>query len=281
MTTPGTPDFNDAYALLTAMLAEWGLTDLDGAVREILVEGYSPETAVLRLRETPQYKERFKANALRIKAGLPALSEAEYVATEREYHSTLREFGLPEGFYDSRDDFTRWLETDVSPQELRDRAQMARVAYLDTSQDVRDQWERLYGLRPGDAVAAFLDEDKALGLLERRARSTTIAAEAYRAFRGDYQITSARAEELADFGVTQELAQRGFSDVASRLDRDQFLGRLAGEDFTQREAEDDVLLNNATAARERDRIYNAEEARFRQNYLPTTSAGLSRDGGNF
>lgn len=282
MTSPGTDtSYNDAYELLKSKLAEWGIDGLNDDTINILVQGYSPDVAALALQDTPQYKERFKANDERLKKGLPVLSPAEYVANERSYISTLREFGLPEGFYDDKSDFQKWIAADVSPDEARQRAQTARQAYVDASPEVKDQWQNLYGLTPGDAVAAFLDQDKALNLLQKRAQSVSIAAEAQRAFQGQYQITAQRAEELANEGVTQETAQKGFSSVASRLPRDQFLGRLAGEDFTRTEAENEVLTNDVTAKAERDKIYNAEKGRFSSNYLPTTAAGMARDTGNF
>lgn len=281
MSSPTPPEYQDAYQLLISKLAEWGINDLDATVQQILEEGWSPDVATLRLQDTPQYKERFKANEARLRAGLPALSPAEYVATERAYISTAREFGLPEGFYDQRDDFHRWLENDVSPQEFRERASAASQAYINAPQEIKDQWSGLYGLAPGDAVAAFLDEKKAMDVLRRRTQAVSIASEAQRAFEGQYQINAARAEQLADAGVDQEEARGAYSQVAARYGRDSFLGRLSGENFTQTEAEDELLLDDAKAAQERARIYDQEQARFRQNYLPTTSAGLAKGPGNF
>lgn len=281
MTSPDPTTYNDAYEMLKSKLAEWGIDDLGDDVINTLVQGYSPSVATMVIQDTPQYKERFKANEDRIRKGLPVLSPGEYIATERAYISTLREFGLPEGFYDDKSDFQKWIAADVSPEEARSRAQTARQAYVDASPEVKEQWQNLYGLTPGDAVAAFLDQDKALNLLNKRAQATTIAAEAERAFKGQYQLTTDRAEELANEGVTQQQAQAGFSSVASRLPRDQFLGRLAGQDFTRTEAENETLLNDTTAKAERDKIYNAEKGRFNANYLPTTQAGLARDSGTF
>lgn len=281
MTSPTPVEYTDAYELLRAQLADWGLTGLDDVVKNILEEGWAPEVAELRLRDTPQYQERFKANAQRIAKGLPALSPADYVATERAYIATGREFGLPEGFYDQPDDFVRWLANDVSPTEFRERATAASQAYITAPDDVKEQWSSLYGLTPGDAVAAFLDEKRAMDVLRTRTAAVNIAAEAQRAFQGQYQISQSRAEQLAQSGVNQQEAQAGYRDVASRYQRDAFLGRLAGENFTRGEAEDELFLNDATAANERRRIYSAERARFNANYLPTTSAGLARGPGNF
>lgn len=281
MTTPGTQGYEDAYEVLTRALAEWGVTDLNDTVKQILEEGWSPEVAELRLRDTPQYKQRFRANQQRIAKGLPALSPAEYIATERAFISTARQYGLPEGFYDQQSDFERWLENDVSPQEFEERAQAASQAYINAPQDVKEQWSSLYGLTPGDAVASFLDQNRAMDVLRTRAQAVNIATEAQRAFEGRYQINATRAEQLANSGVNQQQAQSAFRDVASRYDRDTFLGRLAGEDFTQREAEDELLLDDGKARAERDRIYQAERGRFQQNYLPATAASFSQGPGNY
>lgn len=281
MTAPVQNTYNDAYEMLKAKLAEWGISDLGDDVINTLVQGYSPDVATLALQDTAQYKKRFAANDARIKAGLPALSPAEYIATERSYISTLRKYGLPEGFYDQPEDFQKWLAADVSPEEMDQRANTARQAYVDASAEVKDQWQQLYGLTPGDAVAAFLDEKTAVNLLNKRAQAVSISAEAERAFRGQYQLTATRAEELANEGVSQEQAQKGFSSVASRLPRDQMLARMAGFDFTQQEAENEVLLNDASAKAERDKIYKAEQGRFNENFLGTTTAGVSRNTGQF
>jgi hypothetical protein len=281
MTSPEQTTYNDAYELLRSKLAEWGIDGLDDDVINTLVQGYSPAVATLALQDTPQYKKRFAANDERLRKGLPVLSPAEYVATERSYISTLRKYGLPEGFYDQQEDFQKWLGADVSPEEMDQRANAARQAYVDASPEVKDQWQNLYGLTPGDAVASFLDEKTALNLINKRAQSVSIAAEAERAFHGQYQLSAQRAEELTMEGVTQEKAQAGFNSVASRIDRDQMLGRMAGFDFTQREAENEVLLNDTTAKAERDKIYNAERGRFQENFLGVTPAGVTKDSGTY
>lgn len=281
MTTPDPTTYNDAYEMLKSKLHEWGIDDLGDDVINTLVQGYSPDVATLVIQDTPQYKKRFKANDDRIRAGLPALSPAEYVGTERAYISTLRRYGLPEGFYDQPEDFQKWLAADVSPEEMDQRANVARQAYVDASPQVKDQWTQLYGLTPGDAVASFLDEKTAVNLLQKRTQAVTISAEAERAFNGRYQLTTSRAEELANQGVDQGKAQAGFNSVASRLPHDQMLARMARFDFTQTEAENEVLLDDTKAKAERDKVYKAEQNRFNENYLPTTQAGFSKGPGNY
>lgn len=281
MTSPDPTTYNDAYEMLRQKLSEWGIDDLGDDVINTLVQGYSPSVATMVIQDTPQYKKRFAANDQRIRAGLPALTPAEYIATERSYISTLRKYGLPEGFYDSPDDFQKWISADVSPDEMDQRANTARQAYVDASPEVKDQWQQLYGLTPGDAVASFLDEKAAVSLLQKRAQAVSISAEAERAFKGQYQLSTDRAEELAQQGVSQDKAQQGFQSVASRIGRDQFLGRMAGVDFTQKEAEDEVMLDDTAAKAERDRIYKAEQGRFASNYLPTTTAGLAKNNGAY
>lgn len=69
MTSPTPAEYQDAYELLTKTLADWGITDLNDTVRQILEEGWAPEVAELRLRDTPSYKQRFSANQQRIAKG--------------------------------------------------------------------------------------------------------------------------------------------------------------------------------------------------------------------
>ena len=91
--------------------------------------GMSADTIAIELQNTSEYKQRFGANDARVKAGLPALSPSEYLATERSYRQIMQAAGMPLGFYDdSPNDFSRWLEMDVSPTEVKARVDAASEA---------------------------------------------------------------------------------------------------------------------------------------------------------
>ena len=108
MATHPTPPV-DAFKLVQQAFANLGLGDLSKVIQDYLVQGYSEEEIKLLLPETHEYKQRFKANEERKKKGLRVLSPAEYIATENSYRSVLRNYGLPKGFYDSQDDYQKFL----------------------------------------------------------------------------------------------------------------------------------------------------------------------------
>lgn len=279
MTAPVQQDdqFDDAWEMLDFYLHDWGLESLSGKARDMLVEGNSPDVITLKLADTDEYKQRFKGNTARRNKNLRVLSPAEYIETERQYHDTLRRNGLPEGFYDQLDDFTRFIENDVSPQELNDRAAAASASWINAPTEVRDQWQRLYGLTPSMAVAAMLDPDRAMPILQRQINTTSIAAEAQRAFNDDAnRLTKDRAEELAALGVEQTDARKAFGELSGRQARDTYLAGLAGDSLTARDQENELLLNDDAAGQRRRKAQQAEKDRFGGNYLATDGSGLAR-----
>src|SRR5690606_32920485 len=118
----------DAYMALNSMFKTYGLGSLASRVYDYVKNGYSADTITVLLQDTPEYKKRFAANEARQKAGLNVLSPAEYISTENSYRQIMRQSGLPAGFYDSTDDFTKWISTDISPTELQSRVDLATQA---------------------------------------------------------------------------------------------------------------------------------------------------------
>lgn len=278
MTAPA-PDYQDAWELLKFYLDDWGLSSLYEQARQMAIGGDPVEVVTLKLRNTPEYKERFKANEARKKAGLPVLSPADYVEMERQYQGILRKAGMPEGFYDSLSDFTKWIEGDVSADELNDRVQIATEDYRNAPEEIRNQWRELYGLGPAHAIAAILDEKRALPLLQRQARAVNIAAEAANAFKGEYQLSQTRAEELERAGVNRQEAQRGFGELAATSDRNSFLASLSNQTLSRDEQERAKFLGDTESQMKIDRAKAEEEARFKTNFLAQDGSGLARNTG--
>lgn len=278
MTAP-VPDYEDAWEMLKFYLDDWGLSSLYEQARGMAIGGDPVEVVTLRLRETPEYKERFKANEARKKAGLPVLSPADYVEMERQYTGIMRKAGMPAGFYDNLNDFTRWIEGDVSADELNDRVQIATEDYQNAPEEIRDQWQQLYGLSPAHAIAAILDEKRALPLLQKQARAVNISAEASNAFNNQYQLSVTRAEELERAGINRQEAQRGFGELAATSDRNSFLASLSSEQLTRDEQERAKFLGDTTAQQKIDKAKAEEEARFKSNFLAQDGSGLARNTG--
>lgn len=268
-------DFSDAATFIRTTLDTWGLSTMSNVVLGYIQTGDSADVAIAKLRETNEYKTRFKANELRRQKGLPALSEAEYLATENSYRQVMRSYGLPEGFYDSYDDFQKFLSYDVSPQEMRDKVVEASERYVFAPQEDKDQFIRA-GLTPGEAIATILDPLVATPLIRQRITAIGLAAEAQRSFGDAERLSVERSNELARLGVTREDARRGFGELAASQENDLQLARRAGEDVTAEDLENEALLGRRSLAA--DRARRQERNDFSQSYVGTET-GLTRNTG--
>lgn len=271
-------DFSDAFVLIRSQLEEWGLGSLAGAVEGYLTGGDSPTIALAKLRETPEYKTRFKANELRRQKGIPALSEAEILGNEAQYRAVMRSYGLPEGFYDSYDDFTNFLANDVSPQEVRDRVTLAAERYIFAPAEDKEQFSR-FGLSPGQAIATILDPDRAEPLIRQTVTAIGLAAEAARAFGNSERLSTDRARELAQLGVSQDDARRGFGQLAGSQEGDLALSRRQGFGVSEKDLEDEAILGRRN--RGLDQARAQEAADFRGSYVGTDTGLTRRDSRNY
>lgn len=226
------------------------------------------------LQETPEYKQRFKANQTRTANGLPVLSPAEYIALEASYRQILESNGLPKGFYDSQDDFANWIGGDVSASEIQTRAQLAAQAVNNSDSDYL-QSLRDYGLGQGDLVAAMLDRQRALPLLERTVREAQIGAEARRQ---GMLLTQDRAGYFESLGVTQDQARQAYGFAGQYLGDLEQLGSISGEGYTQADLENELLGNSGLASQKRKRLQTQETSRFSESGAvgQNTFAGPSR-----
>jgi hypothetical protein len=260
--TPAAGDVNNeqrnAYEYLSRTLEGWGLGTLAPKILEYIQQGYDADTIMLMIQDTPEYQQRFAGNELRKKAGLPVLNPAEYLALERQYRQIMSAAGLPEGFYDSYDDFTGWISGDVSPAEIQERVSLASTA-LYSSDSYYLQTLKSYGLGDGDLVAYMLDQNKALPLLQKQVRAAQVGAEAARNSLG---ITQQRAEYFADLGVSAEQARGAYQMIGENLPAAQKLGALGGESYGQTDLEDELLGGSGLASAKRKRLTTKEVSRF-------------------
>lgn len=266
-----------ASGVIRDMLTRWGLPSLEPVVRDMLTKGDSEDVVVMKLRETPEYKKRFKANADRIAKGITPLSEAEYISSEDAYREAMSRYGLPKGFYDSDDDFTKFLSNGVSPQQVLDRVTLAAERFVHADDNQKDQLLRVFGT-PSQAIAGILDVDRALPLVRQQVTAASIAAEAARNFGNREELSVSRAMQLAQQGVTEEDARRGFGELGRRQGRDQALAQMAGAELTDEQLQNEVLLNDRRVQAQRERVYGRERSRFQQSWA-STETGLTRSAG--
>lgn len=149
-----------------------------------------------------------------------AMTEGDYLAWEHSFQSLLKQYGVPEGIYDTKANMAQIITSNLDLPQLQGRLQ--RAAYLTTlaPQDVRDAYAEMYGASStGALIAAYMDPDIAEPVLEKRYGAANAAG-------------AARANNL------QGLDTKFFEDLSS----------LASEDAVWEAA--------AKVARERD-LYDA------------------------
>lgn len=258
----------DAFMALETVFKNYGLESLAGQIYNFVKNGYSSDTISILLQDTPEYKQRFAANAARVKAGLPVLSPADYINTENAYRQTLRASGLPEGFYDSNDDFTEWIGKDVSPTEIQSRADLATQATALANPYLKQALNQI-GIDDGHMAAYFLDADRSLPLLQKAAATAQIGAAA---LQQGLTFDKTYAEQLATSGVTAAQAQQGYSQVAQELGTMQNLGQMYGQTWTQAQSAGAAFGTDAGATAQKASLIGQERGAF------SGSSGNARAG---
>ena len=223
-----------ARAFLRGLLETYGLGSLAGEVERLVGETTNELVIAQRLRETQQYKDRFKGLLNLQQRGIPDIrNEAEYLDLESNYRQVFREAGLRDylgtaGTQPEYDAIARLVgDFSVSVNEVRDRVTDAQRVVADTPQEVRDSLQRFYGIDPSLLTQYVLDPTRTTGEIQRRANAAIIGGYAQRAglefgagiserigefLGGERDITGTQVEpqltEIADIQrTTQRLAE--------------------------------------------------------------------------
>jgi len=262
-----------AFNILKDEFNKYGLGSLVEGIRGLLTDGTPASEFALKLRETPQYQARFAANADRIKAGLSALSPAEYVAMEDQYQNIMRNYGLPKSYYDQTIDpttgvkkqvgFDKLLGADVSAVELEDRIATAQQRVLNSNPEVLKALKQFYpDISNADILAYTLDPQNGLDNIKRKVTAAEIGGAA---LAQGLQAQGGTAESLAGYGVTKAQAQQGYADIAEILPRGSQLSDIYNQGpYNQGTAEAEVF-NTAGAAEakaKRKKLTDLEKASF-------------------
>lgn len=234
------------------------------------------------------YKQRFKANEVirqRIadgqgRPGDRMLTPAEYIAAENTYKEILQNADMPEGYYDTPDDFTNLISNSISASEFKSRVDTAYDALNYADQSVVNSLENYYNLTRSDLVAYLLDPARAMPVLQGRAAAAgafgmnnrTELEKMYRsakvggaAERQGLGVDRGMSEEIVDLNKDAD-AENAFA-TAGAADSDlQRLGKLYGEsmDFKDLVRETLNLSGGVTAGRKRRKFASRERAAFSQ-----------------
>lgn len=262
----------DAYLALKALFDSYGLGTLAPKILEYVQQGYGADTISILLQRTDEYKKRFAGNEARRAAGMQVLSPAEYLATEQAYRQIMRNAGLPTGFYDSQDDFTKFISKDVSPTELKDRVDIASMATVNADAATKSALAQM-GISGSEVTAYFLDPNRATSLIQKQMGTAQIGAAA---LRNQLEFNQSRAMDWYLRGINQEEAMQGYGAIAGFLGDVSKLGKIYGEDYNQATAEAEVFGASGAAQNQRKRLASQERAQFGGS-TGTARGGLAVD----
>lgn len=222
----------DAKERIAAILDSYGLGGLNGLAWDLIVQGSTDAEIMRRIRETPEYDQRFgRVNKARQAAGLLPKTEAEIMNYESQYAELMHAAGLPAGFYDSYTDFQDLIAGDVSVNELAQRVADARQVLYEDDPEVRHQLS-LMGADEGAQIAWVLDPNQAMPAIQRQIDNARIGATSIRT--GFGQLGVDEMDRLRGWGVDAQAATQGFNALTQQeelfnplpgFDNEQTIGR--------------------------------------------------------
>lgn len=273
------------FNAVTEVLASFPwLANLGDEIYNILVQGVllnePADVIVQNVRNTTAYKTRFEGMAKRQAAGLPAITEAEYLEMESGMKGQLREFNILGTLgLDNETAFRKWaaerIGLDVSVAEINRRLDRGVAIAQDVPDETLQAFQSFYGVQPTqDALLVWaLDPQRGVNIIEDQIAAATIGGEA---LRYGLNITRTRAEILRKEGVTADLAKQGFSDIARESP---VLTRLAQihslTPLNQTELEEFFFHEDPKIAQRRNQTFSKALAEFQSG----SPAQRSRQGG--
>lgn len=137
----------------------------------------------------------------------------DYMGLTDSYAGALKAAGLPATFYDSPDDYAKWINGNVSPKEVSDRITLAKEAALTAPPAVHDYLINQEGLDVNNLAAFFLDPDKG-SLVKQQAVMTRAQISGAAQAAGFGSLTRAQAGAVQEQGTTGDQATQRFSQIA-------------------------------------------------------------------
>jgi hypothetical protein len=261
----------DAFAILTDLFTSYGLESLSGEISDYMTSGLTASEALVKLKTNPTgaYAKRFAGNFTRVKNGLNAISEAEYVSNERAYAATLKAYGLGNMLSLDREEnykkFADYISGDVSPDEFKDRVKTVVTRVQNSDPTIKATLKSFYPeITDNDLIGYFLNPKENLIKLQEKVTASEIGAAALGAG-GGLTTSLATATDLARYGVDQATAREGYSTIAGILPTAEKLSSIYNQsniNYAQAEGEAEVFKGNQDAATKRKRLASLERAAF-------------------
>ena len=263
-----------AYNTLYEEFNKYGLGMLVSDIKNYLIDNsFDPSEFAIKLQNTAAYQNRFSANKDRIKAGLGALSPAQYIALEDQYQNVMRNYGLPSTYWKqtvdpvtgvtSQQGFNQLIANDVDSIELEDRIATAQQRVVNANPEVLRALKEFYpDIQNGDILAYVLDPANARDAIKRKVTAAEIGGAQMGA---GLTATKVRAEELQQAGITKQRYQEDAATIAEDTMRGGQLSAIYKQDpYTQQTAEANILNlpGSAEAKRQTKQLTSLETAKF-------------------
>lgn len=250
-----------AFDTLAQLLNQFGLGSLLPMLQSMISDGTTDASSLmLALQGSNEWKNRFAGNEGLKALGLGVLSPSEYLAVERSYQQIMRNYGLPEGFYDDPSDFAQLIGANVSPAELQSRAQMYSDLAGREDEGVMRQLQAM-GLSKGDLMAYMMDPTRAMPLIQRQYEKALLGGAALNAGLNS-PVADKTLDQLVAMGVTEQQARQGYGAIAEVEGEVPKISAAQGIDFSNADMEKEIFFNNGDAARKRKRLASQERASF-------------------
>lgn len=172
-------------------------------------ESVNDSDVLSKLRQTPQYKQRFQA-ILR-DDGSMRMTEADYLNTEQNYKQLLQQYGVDPAKMDNPADFVGFFNSDIDANELKQRLDTWRQVQTG-SQSMKDAFYVYAGIRVSDEALYEATVDPAAYQRLNDEYNQKVAAQPL-----DYQTWITRA------------TQAGLNRVSTTLSQLQASGALTGD----------------------------------------------------
>lgn len=260
-----------ARSFLRGLLEQYGLGSLAGEIDRLVGESTNELVIAQRLRETQQYKDRFKGLLGLQQRGITDVNnEADYLRLETSYRQVFREAGLRDylgtsGTQSEYDAIARIVgDFSLSVDEVRERVTDAQRVVAETPQEVRDSLQRFYNIDPATLTQYVLDPQRTTTEIQRRANAAIVGGFAQRA---GLEFGAGVSERIGEFlGGERNLQGTQIEPQLTEIaDIQRSTQRLAEIEQGELSAETSALsaLNLDQEARQRVRtLQSRERARF-------------------
>lgn len=201
---------NDNLALLNGWLGDFGLGELGPKVKDWVTKSYSADRIKLELQADPVFTKAFPEYEAAIKAGNP-MTPADILHYRTAVTKTLKDAGLPSGFYDSTDDFVDLVTKGLAVPEIQARIHDGFTKVQMAPPEVKQVFQDYFGVAGDGALASFyLDPEKGQPLLQKMTNEAIIGGTGKQY---GFNIDQASAAGFAEAGVSQGQAQQGFQQA--------------------------------------------------------------------